>query len=108
MVRTSIDLQFSVHCVSKLGFWQHTPNGRLNEALWLFFPDLRSKFFAKTARISAIAAVEFLVFFAASHSNTGSINDDDVVTGVQKGRISRAVLSLEESGSDCRQATQYL
>ena len=54
-----------------------------------------------------MAAVKLLFLFATGHSNSCSINHDDVVSSVQKWCISGTVFSLQESGSYSREATQY-
>ena len=95
VVRARIDFKFFEHCFSQLGFWQHTPNGRLNEALGVLLSDFGCKFFAKTAEIAAMAPVEFLVLFSASHPDSGGINDDDVVSGIEKWCVSWSMFPLQ-------------
>ena len=60
----------------------------------MFLPDFGGKFLAKSAEVAAMAAVEFLVLFPASHSYAGRINDDDVVPGIEKWCVSRPVFPL--------------
>lgn len=74
----------------------------------MLLSDFRRKVFAKAAGISAMAAVEFLVFFPSSHPNPRGINHDDVVSRVKEWRVPRTMLSLKQSGGDCRDATQDL
>ena len=74
----------------------------------MLLPDLRRNIFTEGSEISTMSTVEFLVFFPSSHPNARGINHDDVVSRVKEWRVPRTMLSLKQSGGDCRDATQDL
>ena len=96
MIRAGVDLELAVHRVSHLRLRQHAADGFLDETDRLALADDRGALLAQPALVSAVPAIELLVFLASGQLHLGRVDDDDVVPGVDERGVDRLVLALEQ------------
>src|SRR4051794_18302254 len=108
MLAVDVDLQLAPHRFAEFGLWQHAANRFLDQAGWVLLANVFRAFLAQSALVSAVIAIELLFFLASRHPHARRVHDDDVVAGVDVGRVDGLVLSLEETSSFCRYSTEDL
>ena len=64
--------------------------------------------FAQAAFVPAVMAIDLLFFLAAGELHLRRIHDDDVIAGVDEGRVDRLVLALQQPRSDGGDPAEHL
>src|SRR5437868_3477052 len=108
MIRTGVHLQLAVHRLADLRLREHAAHGVLHEALRMALTDDARARLPKSAFVSAVLAINFLVFFAAGEFDLRGVDDDDVIAGVDEGGIRRFVLALKNARRASGDAAEYL
>ncbi len=63
-------------------------------------PHLLGAFDAQAAVVAAVIAIQLLLFLLAGQPAPGHVDDDDVVAGIDEGRIARLVFALQQFGRE--------
>ena len=108
VIRTSVHFQLAVHGLAELRFRQHAVHRVLDQLMGFALAHEPGALFAQPAFVAAVLAINLLVFFAAGELDLGRVDDDDVIAGVDEGRVGRLVLALKEPRRNGGDATQHL
>src|SRR5262245_49603771 len=79
-----INLQLLRHCFAKFGFWQHSLDSKFNNALWLLRDHFTSSSLTKSTRVTRVVAVHFLLDLVSLEYCLASVNNNYVVSRVEK------------------------
>ncbi len=93
MFRSGIHLQSTEHLHSQLVFWQHTPDGVLNDSFRMTLNHSGKGDDLASTGVVAVAFVSLCLSFVSGESYPGGVGDDDKITTVDVGRIDGFVLS---------------
>src|SRR5262245_50149875 len=108
MLGPRVDLELPIHRFAELGLRQHAVHSLFDHAGRTLLPDDARALFAQPAFVSAVIAVDLLFFLLAGQANTRGIDDDDVITGVEKGGPGSFVLALQQACGRAGDASENL
>src|SRR5262245_9147412 len=97
MLSLRVDLQLAPHRFAKLRLGQHAAHGFFEEPDGVLLADVLRPLLPQAPLVAAVIAVKLLVFLAAGETHARRVDDHDVITRIQVGRVRRLVLSLEEA-----------
>src|SRR5450756_335072 len=108
MVRPAVDLELAIHGVAKLRLRQHASNRLFDKPYRALFSDLFRPLFAQAALVTAVIAIELLLFLAPGQLHLCGVDHDDMVAGVQERRVDRLVFALEQLRGNRRDPPENL
>src|SRR5262245_51506358 len=106
MIRARVHLELAIHRVPEFGFRQHPADGLFDQSTRLPRADVHGALFAQPAFVSAVAAINLLLFLASRQLDLARIDDDDEITGVDERRVDRLVLALKQARGKRRNAPE--
>src|SRR5262245_48302091 len=108
MIRTGVHFELAIHRLTELRLRQHAVHGLFDEPLRATLAHNARPVFTEAPLVPGMLTVDLLVFFPAGQLDLGSIDDDDVIAGVDERRIGRLVLTLEEARRLGGDSTEHL
>src|SRR3984885_187555 len=87
MLVACIDLQLAIHLFAELVLREHSRDGVLDHSGRVGGAHFGGTDFGEAARVTGVAAIQFLAFFAAGELHFRRIDDDHVVAGAQEGGV---------------------
>src|SRR4030095_4567542 len=103
-----INLQLLRHCFAQFVFWQHSLDSKFNNTLWLLCDHLTSTGLAKATGITGVVAVQFLLDLVSLEYCLASVNNNDVLSHVEKRSPLGTSLSAKEGSHFRRQVSDRL
>ncbi len=95
MVRSCVDVKFSIHGATKFGLWQHATHRALDDPNRLTLAHVPGTILPKATRISTVVPVKLLIFLATGQPNSLGVHNDDVVAEVKEWRVAGFVFTLK-------------
>src|SRR5258705_386179 len=108
MIGTRVDLEFSVHRLTHLGFRQHAANRFFHETNRLTLADDAGALFPQSTFVSTVVPIDFLVFLATGQLDLRRIHDDDVIARIDERGVGRLMLALEQPRGERRHPPEHL
>src|SRR2546426_9209559 len=108
MIRAGVHLQLAVHGVTHSSLRQHSAHGFLHQTNRLTLADDLGAFFAQPALVSAVPAVDLLLFLPPGELDLRGVDDHHVVASVDEGCVDSLVLALEQPRCQGGDATEDL
>ncbi len=99
MLRAHMELELVDHLAAQLALGQHPLNCQLENSLGPALEELPGRLIALPARIARIALVGFVLPLVAREHHLVHVGDNDVVTGVNVGRVGWPVLAHQDRGN---------
>src|SRR6202012_5787770 len=103
-----VDLELGGHLAAELGLGEHALDGLFDDGLRTAGEQVQERFFAEAAGVAGIAAIELGVSLEPGQMNLLSVNNDDVVAGIDIRGVERAVLAAEHVGYGGGEAAERL
>ena len=108
MLRTGIHLEVLEDSLAQTGLGKHTANGLFDHELRLLLQVVLSGCETLSAGITRVSYIDLLGQFVARELHLLRIDDDDVVTAIDVGRVAGLVLAAEDLGDLRCKTSQHL
>jgi hypothetical protein len=102
MIWAHIDLQFSELRSAEPVLGEHPPHRRLHEPLGVLSPDLLGTKLTDSPGVAGMVVITLARLLGAGQPNLLGVDDDDVITRVEKGSVRGLFFSGQDSGDAAR------
>src|SRR5437016_4247809 len=104
----AINLQLPGHGSAHLALGQHAGDGVLHDGFRLTIKPFAKFFRPQAAGVASVAMIELVFRFHAGDAHLGGVDDDDMVAGIDKRRVTRTILTRQNAGHTGGKASEGL
>src|SRR5574344_1516461 len=101
-------MKFSEHLTSEGALWKHSLNSKLECLLRVLGHHRAVSNFLKSARETSVIAVRLLIELLSGKNHLGSVDYDNIISGINERSECRLVLSAKKSCDFCSETSEGL